>query len=485
MTRQRLYNSISGAIISLLFFPLAVCGQVNLVKNWSFEQHTGCSGFGICNSTDVTDWYNPNGNSPDWQSTYCGGVPSNFLGYQFPRSGNAYADFVVINHLSQAYAEYVEGEIADGLVAGKKYCVTFYVSLTDSAWYAIGALGAYLSASEVCMPTYYDTLPYIPQIENPFGSPITDKVNWVPISGEYVASGGEQWITIGCFDSSAHYTFVGGGCNGCNVYGETGYYLDDVYVREIISAHAGSGKDTLICLGNKIQIGHDSATPGIRYQWLPTTGLTNPNDAQTVASPTVTTTYTLTVINDSMKGCNCPDSVSKDSITIKVDDFTGSACCNATILNGQSVVLNSTPATKYVWMPSSSLSCDTCRIVTASPTVTTTYSVTMYDSLGCTSLANVTVDVNCGEAFVPTAFSPNNDGQNDVLFVKGPCIQTMDLVIYDRWGEKVFESENVNEGWDGTYKSKPVEVGTYVYYLTATMNDGTTLNKKGNVALVR
>jgi gliding motility-associated-like protein len=91
----------------------------------------------------------------------------------------------------------------------------------------------------------------------------------------------------------------------------------------------------------------------------------------------------------------------------------------------------------------------------------------------------------CGALFVPDAFSPNKDGQNDILYIRGTCTNMMDFVIYDRWGNKVFESENINNGWDGTYKGRPMNTGTYVYYLKATMQDGSSLNKHGNITLVR
>ncbi len=91
----------------------------------------------------------------------------------------------------------------------------------------------------------------------------------------------------------------------------------------------------------------------------------------------------------------------------------------------------------------------------------------------------------CGTVFIPTAFSPNNDGENDRLYVRGKCITQMDFVVFDRWGNKVFESESLNTGWDGTYKGQPMNTGTYVWYLKATLADGTALDKKGNVELVR
>lgn len=91
----------------------------------------------------------------------------------------------------------------------------------------------------------------------------------------------------------------------------------------------------------------------------------------------------------------------------------------------------------------------------------------------------------CNSLFIPNAFSPNGDQQNDVLYVRGNCMSSMDFTIFDRWGNKVFESENQNIGWDGNYKGQPMNTGTYVWYLKGTMNDGTAINKKGTVALIR
>ncbi|HTA83010.1 MAG TPA: gliding motility-associated C-terminal domain-containing protein, partial [Bacteroidia bacterium] len=122
---------------------------------------------------------------------------------------------------------------------------------------------------------------------------------------------------------------------------------------------------------------------------------------------------------------------------------------------------------------------------TVSPITNTTYTIVVTDSNGCQTNAFITVDVICGNLFIPEAFSPNSDGKNDILYVRDYCIKDMDFVIFDRWGNKIFESENINDGWDGTYKGKPVNTGDFFYYLKATLRDGTTIEKKGNVALVR
>lgn len=91
----------------------------------------------------------------------------------------------------------------------------------------------------------------------------------------------------------------------------------------------------------------------------------------------------------------------------------------------------------------------------------------------------------CAEIFVPNAFSPNNDMENDLECVLGNCIQDFYFAIYDRWGEKVFESTDPKNCWDGTYKGKLMNTAVFVYYLQATLNNGETIKKKGNVSLIR
>jgi gliding motility-associated-like protein len=85
--------------------------------------------------------------------------------------------------------------------------------------------------------------------------------------------------------------------------------------------------------------------------------------------------------------------------------------------------------------------------------------------------------------YVPTAFTPNSDGTNDLFRVKGENLQEFKMLVYDRWGEKIYESSNPNDGWDGTYKGNPVQTDTYVYQVTAKNLSGKKLT--GAVTLVR
>ena len=87
--------------------------------------------------------------------------------------------------------------------------------------------------------------------------------------------------------------------------------------------------------------------------------------------------------------------------------------------------------------------------------------------------------------FIPNIFSPNNDGSNDVLYVRGENIKELIFSIYNRWGEKVFETRDKENGWDGKYQNKNCEIGVYAYTANITFLNGATIFKKGNVTLVR
>jgi gliding motility-associated-like protein len=107
--------------------------------------------------------------------------------------------------------------------------------------------------------------------------------------------------------------------------------------------------------------------------------------------------------------------------------------------------------------------------------------------LGSNSLA-VTATTNNpmgNNIFVPNAFTPNGDGNNDVVYVYSTMIKSINFYVYDQWGEMLFKSTSQSVGWDGTYKGTREPVGTYVYYLDAIMNDGTKANKKGTITLLR
>ena len=208
-------------------------------------------------------------------------------------------------------------------------------------------------------------------------------------------------------------------------------------------------------------------------------------------TPGGATTSTITAIPAGTYTCTITDSLgcvySASGSVGSVGGPAVNAGADVTITSGGSATIGGTitPGATYSWSPASSLSCSTCSTPTASPTQTTTYTLTVTVG-GCSSSDTVTVfvEIECGELFVPNVFSPNNDGQNDELKIYGNCITNLEFVIFDRWGEKVFEITDPAIVWDGRYKGKLLDAAVFVYYLKATVN-GTEVNKHGNITLIK
>ncbi len=192
-------------------------------------------------------------------------------------------------------------------------------------------------------------------------------------------------------------------------------------------------------------------------------------------------TYTVTITD----GLGCSQTAS--TTVSSTGGPSVDAGTNLMITAGSSTVLyGSGPAgATFSWSPSSTLSCSTCANTLATPTQTTTYTLTVTLN-GCSSSDTVTVfmDMLCGELFVPTAFSPNGDSQNDILYVFGNCITDLEFAIFDRWGEKVFETQDEAKGWDGRYNGKDLNAASFAYYLNATVK-GEAIKKHGSITLVK
>ena len=130
-------------------------------------------------------------------------------------------------------------------------------------------------------------------------------------------------------------------------------------------------------------------------------------------------------------------------------------------------------------------------VVTITPTKTGEYTIYFTDQNGCQQVLKtiyvevITNECNEGVVYLPTGFTPNNDGANDILYIRSNFITEVYLTIYDRWGEKLFETNDIKKGWDGTHKGKLLDQGVYGYYMTFTCNNGEESFKKGNITLMR
>ena len=224
-----------------------------------------------------------------------------------------------------------------------------------------------------------------------------------------------------------------------------------------------------------------SASGAFDYSWSPATGLDAVTGATVISSVLSSTTYNVT--GTSIDGCT-----SGKSIIVKVNNNPNiDAGNNVTIVLGETATLQGNGGTTYLWNPSNNLSCTNCQVTIANPPITTQYYLTVTDDNGCVNKDSVLVSVICDYVFVPDAFSPNNDGQNDVLIMYSYCVTTLiSFDIYDRWGGKVFSTSDIKQGWDGTFKGVQMPNAVFCYYLKAwSTQGGNEIKQKGNISLIR
>ncbi len=212
--------------------------QTNLVPNPSFEIYTTCPDGGGGELNYAPPWYPPTAGSPDYfnqcnnsSSTFGANasVPANSNGYQYARTGVAYAGFSP-SIPDIEYREYIQAPLLSPLIVGKMYCVEFYVSLADSIKYAITEIGAYFSNGPIINMGIASNLPYNPQVRSPVGVFLSDKNNWMKISGSFIANGGENYITIGNFKNDINTDTLSTNIWSANGETQSYYYIDDISV---------------------------------------------------------------------------------------------------------------------------------------------------------------------------------------------------------------------------------------------------------------
>jgi gliding motility-associated-like protein len=204
-----------------------------------------------------------------------------------------------------------------------------------------------------------------------------------------------------------------------------------------------------------------------------------------LANPSVTTTYTLQVTDAG--GCE----TIADDVTVIVHPLPlANAGPDDTIAKGAVIQLTGTGGVQYFWTPIEGLSNANLFNPIASPDSSTTYVLTVTDLFGCVNTDTVNIFVYGFEKpyWLPTAFSPNGDGHNDVLYVRGTKFLTFEFSIYNRYGELIFVSKDINKGWDGNsqFTNDEMPSDAYVYKLNGILvEDGSAINAKGLVNLVR
>ncbi len=275
------------------------------------------------------------------------------------------------------------------------------------------------------------------------------------------------------------YTVTGTDTNGC-VNTDT----VTVYMRTTTESRAWG--DTEVCRNIGV---HLFDTGGTKYTWIPAAGLDNSHIFNPIATPTVTTTYTVIA----QLGSCLPDT---NYVSVIIHQLpTVDAGPDQWLTVGQNAQLQATGTliNTYEWTPAAHLSCDSCPNPVSSTIHSTTYAVTVWSQYGCRASDTVNLYFTCseGQLFIPNTFTPNGDGENDVFYPRGGGVSSIKAFrIYNRWGELLFEKENfqINDkssGWDGIYQGQVARPDVYVYLVEAVCATGELLFIKGDVTLIK
>lgn len=264
---------------------------------------------------------------------------------------------------------------------------------------------------------------------------------------------------------------------------------DTVIVNVNLAPIPNAGTDGFICYGQSYQL---NAVNGVQYKWTPSTYLDNPNIANPLSTPTKDIIYTLSIISDA-NGCA---SLTTDDIAIDVTPPIKIKTYPADTVVYQSDILQISavpfdPDVIYFnWSPS--LGLDNPAI--ANPTVTAgqigediMYQVIGSTVAGCKGEAYVRVRVYKGpDIYVPTGFTPNGDGLNDKLIPFPVGIKQLNYFrVFNRWGQQIFSTSKLHDGWDGTINGTRQASGTYVWMAEAVTEQDKVITKKGVLTLIR
>lgn len=304
-------------------------------------------------------------------------------------------------------------------------------------------------------------------------------IEWTGPDGEIL---GSERVLRFPFEKAGKYS-VKADIRGCT-------FRDTVELRFRNVELTASQRDG-ICPGDEIslQVNFGSEEPYDSIVWLPEgVQVSGEDPRQATFAPDSNTVVTAMVYFSD--GC-----LSMDTIQVNIPDALAELTITAdrdTLLRGEKATLTASNSTlsSYSWEPAEYVDNPSSYETEVIPEQTTTFTLTAIDENGCEVQKTITIVVLSTECeppyiFVPRAFSPNGDGVNDVLYVRGESIDEVQLIVYDRWGEKVFETRNKDVGWDGTHHGKELPPDVYGYYLNVTCIGGETYEEKGNVTIIR
>lgn len=304
---------------------------------------------------------------------------------------------------------------------------------------------------------------------------------WCNIDGDTIQIGADIELPV---NEAFDLIVKGSDPNGC-------FEMDTVNVSPFIF-DIEENVPEIFCLDEEtnVEINVNGGQDGFTFEWGPEDCIVSGGDTgNPVLLTTEGKTYTVTITNVEL-GCVFVDSfdITVTSFTVELDAENQLGINTDTINQGDEAtifVIDAEDTYTYEWSDGSS---DDELVV--SPEQTTTYSVTITDEMGCTAIDEITITVRlpeCDETdvFLPSAFSPNGDGINDVLFLRSNFIDAMELVIFNRWGEEMFSTTDQATGWDGTYKGEKLSPDVYAYTLRVTCINQVDYAVRGNVSLMK
>jgi len=259
---------------------------------------------------------------------------------------------------------------------------------------------------------------------------------------------------------------------------------DSVTIRTVPYPVANAGNDINICYEANTQL---TATGGSSYSWQPATFLSNPNIANPmVMNATNTTRYTV-FVKDNL---GCPKTVTDEvlvSVRQKVNASTGVR--DTSIVIGQSVQFNGSGGDGYQWSPANWLSSTDIASPVAKPEDNIVYKL-LVTAIPENCIGEDSVRIKVFKLppsfYVPTAFSPNADGTNDILRPIALGMRSIKYFkVYNRLGQLLFSTTQNGSGWDGTFKGNPQDPATYVWMAQGETFTGELITRKGYAVLVR
>jgi len=255
-----------------------------------------------------------------------------------------------------------------------------------------------------------------------------------------------------------------------------------INVKTVPYPKANAGEDTVVCY--PVQSFQLHGSGGSIYQWSPPTFLSDPNIANPIATPLVSTTYLLKV-NDVL-GCPKPTYA---VVNIGVEKLVADAGpADTAIVVNQPLQLNGTGAQFFHWAPPTGLNDPNIANPVALLTESQKYTLTVTSLAGCTAEDTIHVSVYkvLPDLYVPDAFTPNGDGINDVFRPIPIGIKKLNYFkVYNRLGQLVYSTTTQKQGWNGTFKGQPQDPGVFVWIAEGVDYLDKTLERKGSVTLIR